>query len=286
MKNIYEIAGMRFAVESDRTLINDKFSKLFLSADHEYEWKCTVKGRDYLPGCRRRPDVSESSIDMYFDEKEIRLEYFSQTDHHVMSSSSFSVSESEDFELEYLKNDGREFEDISHIWPYMDLPYQLLKGGAVTIHSSSIENGGKAILFTAASQVGKSTQARLWNEHRNAAVLNGDKNILRMIDGKPYACGIPLCGTSGICTEYELPLGAVVLLSQAPENTVRRLRPAEAIGAFASNSFGHMMVPWARNRIVNVLSDIVSSVPVYHLACTPDVRAVEALEREMGGNDL
>ena len=44
------------------------------------------------------------------------------------------------------------------------------------------------------------------------------------------------------------------------------------------------LIPVEWSKALNLIIDLVSEVPVYHLACTPDVRAVEALERAITNN--
>lgn len=168
------------------------------------------------------------------------------------------------------------------LWSAMDLPYLLLRRGVLTIHSSSVAQDGRVILFAAPSRTGKSTQARLWHEYRGAEVLNGDKNCILLRDGRPYAAGTPFSGTSGICNAYELPLAAIVLLRQAPENTVRRLQGIRALMPIMQNCFGHRMVPGCVEQMSDVLSEVLAKVPVFELACTPDERAVAALEAALG----
>lgn len=89
-----------------------------------------------------------------------------------------------------------------------------MAGGAI-LHSSFIEVGGKAVLFTAPSGTGKSTQAELWRENRGAVVINGDRSVLRIIDSVPCASGLPYSGSSGICLNRTLPLRAIVYIEQA-----------------------------------------------------------------------
>lgn len=95
-------------------------------------------------------------------------------------------------------------------------------GGAI-LHSSFIDVGGEAVLFTAPSGTGKSTQAELWREHRGAVVVNGDRSVLRIVDSVPCASGLPYSGSSGICLNRTLPLRAIVYIEQAMENSVTRL---------------------------------------------------------------
>lgn len=166
------------------------------------------------------------------------------------------------------------------LWFGSALQYLLLPFRTLIFHAAYIGYQGRGILFTAPSGIGKSTQAELWRVHRDAQVLNGDKAGVRL-EGVPTVHGVPFAGTSGICVNRSLPLGAVAVLSQAPVNSARRLGPGEAAAALCPNLFADHTVPEEWRQALNLLLDLVSAVPVYALACTPDVRAVEALEQAM-----
>ncbi len=151
-----------------------------------------------------------------------------------------------------------------------------MAGGAI-LHSSFIDVGGEAVLFTAPSGTGKSTQAELWRENRGAVVINGDKSVLRIVDSVPCASGLPYSGSSGICLNRTLPLKAIVYLEQAKENTVVRLR---GFAAFRKVWEGICVNTWDAgqvSRASELVQSIVTSVPVYLQKCTPDLRAVEEL---------
>lgn len=166
----------------------------------------------------------------------------------------------------------------SFLWSGVALPQLLLPFRALVFHASYIAVDGGAVLFTAPSQTGKSTQAELWRVHRGAEIINGDKAGVTLT-GAPTAHGVPFAGTSGICADRSLPLRAVVVLRQAPENTVRRLGPVQAAAALCPNLFADQSIAEEWQLAVQLLLDMVSAVPVLELACTPDVRAVEELER-------
>lgn len=167
-----------------------------------------------------------------------------------------------------------------YLWPGIMLNYILLHHRALMFHASYVAHEGGGILFIASSGVGKSTQAELWRKYRGARVINGDKAAVRL-EGMAMAHGVPISGSSGICENLSLPLKAVVVLSQAPENSVRRLPPSQAVQALFPNVFVDNAVPEEWQMALELLLDLVSAVPVYALACTPDERAVEALEKAM-----
>lgn len=168
----------------------------------------------------------------------------------------------------------------SFLWPGAALPQLLLHRRALVFHASCIEHDGGAIFFTAPSQTGKSTQAELWRVHRGAHVRNGDKAALRL-DGQPTAYGMPFSGTSGICEPFALPPRCIVVLSQAPENSIRRLGATEALRELSPNVFSDRLVSAEWSLTLSLLLELVAKIPVYHLACTPDIRAVEALENAL-----
>lgn len=170
------------------------------------------------------------------------------------------------------------------LWPGISLPQLLLHFRTLVFHASYIGCGG-GILFSAPSRTGKSTQASLWAQHRGAEILNGDKAAVRLAP-QPVVHGLPVCGTSGICRNVSLPLRCIVLLSQSPENSVRRLRATEALPLLSRNLFADTLVAEEWQLAVSLLLDLVAAVPVYALACTPDVRAVETLEAAMARDGL
>ena len=167
-----------------------------------------------------------------------------------------------------------------YLWVGMALNQLLIYFKTLLFHASYIECGGQGIVFTAPSQTGKSTQAELWRKHRGAQVVNGDKAAISLRKSA-MVHSIPFSGTSGICQNVSTPLKAVVVLSQAPVNTVRRMGASEAVAALCGNVFVDQLVQEEWSMALNLLLDLTMSVPVYHLACTPDVRAVEALEKAL-----
>ena len=174
--------------------------------------------------------------------------------------------------------------DHMRLWSTVYLPQLLLPYRALVFHASYIGWQGRGILFTAPSGTGKSTQAELWRAHRGAEVINGDKAGVSLRE-TPMAHSMPFSGTSGICRNVSLPLRAIVVLSQAKENTVRRLGPSAAVAALCANLFADQGVAEEWQAALGLLLDLAASVPVYALACTPDERAVETLERALTEND-
>ena len=175
--------------------------------------------------------------------------------------------------------------DARYFWHTQALPQLLLPFSCVLLHASVIEYAGGAVLFSAPSGTGKSTQAALWARHRGAHIRNGDKAGVRVLPDGVRAYGVPFAGTSGICERFSLPLRAVVLLRQSPVNTVTRLYGVRAATALLPNVFLSTAVPEEHQRLLELAFALAAAVPVLSLGCTPDVRAVETLEAALAESE-
>lgn len=160
----------------------------------------------------------------------------------------------------------------------LEAEHHIVRNGGFLLHSSFIRVGDKAILFTAPSGTGKSTQAELWRKYRNAEVINGDRTAVIPSEKAVWAYGIPYCGTSGICENAKLPVLAIVCLSQAQQNKIVHLQGRQS---FRNLWEGCSVNLWDREDVeqcIQAVTETLRQVPVLHFACTPDESAVEALE--------
>ena len=149
--------------------------------------------------------------------------------------------------------------------------------GAIAIHSSVVVKNDEGILCLGESGTGKSTHTRLWRENiEGAKLLNDDSPIIRMIDGKCIVFGSPWSGKTPCYVNKCVPVRALMRLSQAPYNKIRRLPALAAIGAVLPScppAFAYDNT--LQDHICNTVSDIISCTPIYHLECLPDAAAAE-----------
>ena len=160
----------------------------------------------------------------------------------------------------------------------LEAEYHIVHHGGFLLHASFISWKDRAILFTAPSGTGKSTQAALWERYRGAMVINGDRVAVTMEDGIVMAHGIPYCGTSGICRQEKLPVAAIVYLTQASQSEVHPLR---GMKAFRRLWEGCSIQLWNQEDVALCSETVVEAlkhVEMVHLACTPDENAVQVLE--------
>lgn len=161
----------------------------------------------------------------------------------------------------------------------------LLELDALMLHASFVCHQGRGILFSGPSGIGKSTQARLWEEYRGAQILNGDRAAIRPEEGVWRAYGLPLAGSSRIFRNASAPIAAIVVLRQAPHNRIRPMSPPEAIRTLLPEFSIHRWDREFLDRVLDLSTALLTAVPVYLLECTPDENAVQLLHRtlEKGG---
>ena len=159
------------------------------------------------------------------------------------------------------------------------LEHDCLHRDAFLFHASYIIHEGRAILFSAPSGHGKSTQADLWAEHAGAAIINGDRVLVHCHEGQWYACGFPVCGSSAYCLDRCAPLKALIYLEKAPENRAISLSPLQALRRFYSQAFVNRWNPPDCGTVSNLLIALSEKIPVFHFQCTKEADAVAHLKQ-------
>ena len=161
---------------------------------------------------------------------------------------------------------------------YRKIAECLPKFDAFVMHGSVIAVDGVAYIFTAKSGVGKTTHTRLWLEKfgDRAHVLNGDKPIIRFIDGTPYACGTPWRGKENYGVNEMLRLGGIVFFGRGVENNTYPMEKEEAFFALSGQIY--------RSRDKDVLLKTLaltdrlrSSVKLVRAECNMEKEAAEVV---------
>lgn len=169
--------------------------------------------------------------------------------------------------------------------------------GVTFVHSAVVVCRGRAVLFLGESGTGKSTHARLWRQHvEDCHVLNDDSPFLALSPGGLRVYGSPWSGKSPVFHTADFPVAAVVRLSQAPSNRIRRLSVPEAFAALQPSMPPALMQDnesvvrfpdggahrFFADSLMDILSDTLSVVPVFHLQCLPDPSAALCCRDALG----
>ena len=189
------------------------------------------------------------------------------------------VEESETFSRVYVDPETRELMIYDTIFvSLLALEKMMIREKALILHSAYMCLNEKAVLFSAPSGTGKSTQADLWERYRGTRTVNGDKSLLIKEEDGWYAYGWPICGSSGICENETFPILGIVMLRQAKENRVRRLGIAEAVKKLVAQITMNMWNTQFQLEALDLIQQLVMDVPVYELECDISEDAVICLE--------
>ena len=151
----------------------------------------------------------------------------------------------------------------------------IIKFNAMLIHSSAIVYNGKAYLFAADSGVGKSTHTALWRQAfgNDVKMINDDKPVVRIVDGKAIAYGTPFDGGSGIANNILAPLGAVVFIERSENNSIRKAQTAEIIRKLYFST-AHFVSRDTADKMLTNFENLISCTDFYILTCNMDISAV------------
>ena len=144
------------------------------------------------------------------------------------------------------------------------------------LHCALIEYEGRGYAFAAKSGTGKSTHISLWKKvfGDKVRIINGDKPILRYINGAFIAYGTPWCGKEGLENNTSAPLYAICFIERAEKNSIRRITPDEAI----MRMFQQILTPddlASVDALFPLLDRTLSQIPCYILGCNISEEAAE-----------
>lgn len=161
------------------------------------------------------------------------------------------------------------------------LERRLLPRDGLVLHCACLQYDKEAILFTAPSGIGKSTQASLWEKYKNGKIINGDRILLLHQHNTWNAHGWPVCGSSEICHNTSLSIRAIILLSQEQKNTLSKVTNMEAFTGLYSQITVNGWDSLSAGHVMDLIEQLIRSIPVYHLGCTISKEAVELLAEEL-----
>lgn len=155
------------------------------------------------------------------------------------------------------------------LYAFRTMPYETL-----LTHASVVKFQGRGYMFLGRSGTGKSTHSRLWLENvEGAELLNDDNPVIRIVDGQVRVFGSPWSGKTHCYVNEDIPLQAVVRLSQAPYNKIAK---SGMLQAYASLMPACSCMRWDRKSVDylhKTVEKVIGRVGSWHLECLPDKEA-------------
>ena len=149
------------------------------------------------------------------------------------------------------------------------------------MHGVVLETKDCGVAFLAKSGVGKSTHARFWLEFlgNQAEIINGDKPLVRIKGGVPYAYGTPWAGKEGIEKNKGVILKKICFIKRGSENSCVSLEKNKVMTTllnqihFPNNKF--------LGKILGTVEKVVESTEFFEIHCIKDISAAEVAYNEM-----
>lgn len=159
---------------------------------------------------------------------------------------------------------------------YRCIVHEMLRFHGFLMHAAVVSVDGNAYAFCAKSGTGKTTHMKLWLDKfgERAQVVNGDKPILRYIDGTLYAFGTPWCGSEGMGANIKAPLKAIGFIERSETNSITRMTPSAVLGRI----FHQLLMPQdeeSLDRFMNMIEKMIDTTPCYLLRCNMDPIAAD-----------
>ena len=192
---------------------------------------------------------------------------------------SVSVTDAEIEEERVTERETKEY--LESIAIYRKIAEKLPEYDAFVFHAATLNFEGEALAFTARSGVGKTTHTRLWIEvfgRERVHYLNGDKPIVRFVDGSPVVYGTPYRGKEGYGRCESAPLRAVTFVERGEVNTAEPISKDDAVMRIASQVYMPRSSMSAL-RTLKLIDRFVGSAKLVLLKCTPDPEAAEVAKR-------
>ena len=161
---------------------------------------------------------------------------------------------------------------------YRVIAEKLLDYDGFLLHSAVIDVNGRGIAFAARSGTGKTTHIRLW--HRllgdRCAVINGDKPLIRFIEGKPYAYGTPWAGKEGYNINSRVRLSDICFLDRAKENSIAPIPAKEAVKRLLCQIYMPEN-PLKKIKTLELMDLLMKNIGVWKIGCNMDISAAETV---------
>ena len=160
---------------------------------------------------------------------------------------------------------------------YREIAKRLPEYDAFVFHGVALSLADGAYLFTAKSGVGTTTHTRLWLARYGELchVLNGDKPIIREINGVPCVFGTPWQGKENYGTNESAPLRAIAFVHRATQNRAERVEdPSSVILPLLSQAY----VPQdgaAAMKVFTIADNILKNTKLFHLYVNMEPEAAE-----------
>jgi len=164
---------------------------------------------------------------------------------------------------------------------YRKIANKLADFDGFLMHGVLMDCEGKGILLCAESGTGKSTHAALWLRllGDKCEIINGDKPLIRIQDGKAYAYGTPWCGKEEINKNARVTLDHICFIERAKDNSVIGVKKGEIVQRMLPSV--HIPSGAGAYSVLGSIDVAARGAKFYRILCNMDISAAETAYSEI-----
>ena len=166
-----------------------------------------------------------------------------------------------------------------------DFYTKLLNYDGLMLHSSALIMNGRAYLFSADPETGKSTHVCNWRRvfgDDRVRVLNDDKPALRLEDGVWYAYGTPWSGKTGQNLNLRAAVAGIAMIERGEFYDIEPFTGRKAVQAILAQTTTVKDVS-LKIKQLDLLDKLMTQVPIWKLKCNMEPEAAIVAYEAMSG---
>ena len=188
----------------------------------------------------------------------------------------FTVWASDDEIMEEDNGTGFDRGYLESLAVYRKIAESILKYNGFLMHGVAVDVDGCGIAFLAKSGVGKSTHTRLWKEllKNLMTVVNGDKPLVRIIDGKIFAYGTAWAGKENLHTNTKTELKKVCFIERSDKNECMLIKKDMVFKRLIKQIY----IPKNKSLLcltLDNISTLIEKCDFYLIKCNTDISAAK-----------
>lgn len=200
----------------------------------------------------------------------------------------FSVSVSEtdiENERQYgLSNDHDGY--LESLCIYRNIAKQLPHYDGFVMHCAAVQCNNKAFCFAGPSGTGKTTHIKLWKKNfgDSIGIINGDKPIIRLVNGIFIVYGSPWSGKENYNKNTSAALGGLCYLKQDKINFIKQLDKHKALNLSLKQIYlEHNSI--TNEKTIDLIGLLIKNTPIWELSCNISDEAAIMSFNTMNGSE-
>lgn len=204
-------------------------------------------------------------------------------DYITKDKADFCVSASDD----EIRAEGKEtdFDNgyLESLAIYRKIAEKVIEYNGFLLHGVVVEVDKCGVAFLARSGVGKSTHVMLWKELLNGklTIVNGDKPLVRIIDGKILAYGTAWAGKEKIHTNTKTELRKICFIERSEKNECIHMKKDMIFERLIKQVF----LPKDKSLVyltLDYLGNLIEKCDFYLIKCNTDISSAKTAYEGIG----